>query len=326
MILKEEYGIVMIKPDGMAQEGFFESLLWRFKIYDLQIIEKKQVILTREQVRDTISTNFNVKEYLDYISEKELIVLLLKGENCIAKIIDIKRKVRTKYGFSSLTMKNLLHSPDCGNEYYEHFKLLFPELKAELYGAYADMTIPFSNFENENKIIETINKSNVTKYAVLCTNKSEVLRVKNIDDENCFVGIIVETEYEGRLLSIISYIEKTIAVKNIDCFSSVMGLSELIQSTNDCGGITVLDYYDGEDYRELIQKLKDKGIDGVVVYDPRFSKEKVIELEILCEDDLNMLLVGGTHGILSVGSLGADKETFTKYIKRMNAKNDIKCI
>lgn len=322
LLEKEEYGIAMIKPDGVEKEGFISSLMWRFRIYCLKVVRTKRIMLTREQVKNTISTNFDVNEYLDYIAEKELIVFLLKGENCIAKIIEIKQNVRSKFGFSSLTMKNLLHSPDCGNEYYEHFKLFFPELPIEKYGAYADMTIPLDRYSNSGDLLKYMNESNLTKYGFLCTERKQIEVIKDIGNSNCFIGYICKTNFENKLITIICYLEFINAINNADYFLCENELENLVHIAEECGGITVLDYYEKEDYRSTIAKLNHVGVDGVVVYDPRYSKEKVAELEVLCEDDLGMLLLGGTHGIEHIGSLGADKETFNKYIKRMNKKKD----
>lgn len=319
-----EYGIILIKPDGV-KANIIELLKSMLQKSNLTIIKTKQIYLKKEEVVANIVTKFDNEKYADYLSESEVIALLVFGQKAIATLIDIKQSIRALYGFSSDNMRNLLHSPDCGNEYFEHLKFLFPELNHVVYGTYGDLTVPA--YGNEFDLIKELDYLNniscvnwvgiLINYQVKLPDLEEfILRKSN--QINLLFGVCKKCIYKNEELQIIGYFHPNHKIPNRTDFVN-NSIECYIHWIKEHQGVCVLDYRPFmDDSEKLITELKELGIDGVVVYDPRYTQMEVARLEVICEDDLGLLLLGGTNNIIPIGSLGVDKTTFLKFANKIN--------
>lgn len=325
----KEYGIVVLKPDGI-ERGVLGLLVSMLEENNLSLITTKEIHMKYEDVIKTIRTRFDNDKYAKYMSKSKVIALLVYGEYAVGKLIDIKQTIRGKFGLSSNDMKNLIHSPDCGNEYYEHFNYLFPELSVAQYGLYADVTVKQCDTDEEtlgklHKLNETSSLSVVGILFEYGKNSSLIQTYNASPGKNLqlLAGIVKECVYKNENMNFIGYLppknqtitfdQNDILDDSAECFISWVKRNR---------GVCILDYRPfNSDSEQLIINLKDEGIDGAVVYDPRFSQEEMAQLEVIVEDDLGLLLTGGTNGCLAIGELAVDRTTFDKFTKVMNSKS-----
>ena len=100
---------------------------------------------------------------------------------------------------------------------------------------------------------------------------------------------------------------------------SINSVRDFCSWVSDNHGVSILDYCCFSNNTEkTMQLLSEQGLDGAVVYDPRYSQRESAKLEIICEDNLGMLLTGGTSGVSPIGTFGIDRTTFNKMLKRID--------
>lgn len=120
----KEYGIIIIKPDGIKCK-IIEELQISISNHHLEIVKIKEACLNKEQVYEFFVTPFDKLKYAEYISSNKCIIILVYGYMTGYKLFHIKYNLRRKHGFSNKDMENLIHASDPGNEYFMQFKLFF---------------------------------------------------------------------------------------------------------------------------------------------------------------------------------------------------------
>ena len=101
-------------------------------------------------------------------------------------------------------------------------------------------------------------------------------------------------------------------------YRNIIDAKTYIEIIHECKGISILDYtvYNNQ-IEETLTYLKTLGLDGVVVYDLRYSLQEVAKLEYISADILGLLLTGGSNGQTNNGSLSIDKKTFDLLIDKI---------
>lgn len=318
-----EYGIILLKPDGV-RKGLVDRLLQFIEKSNLEVIEIKKLILKKEDIIHYIRTSFDTNKYSDYMSSGYVIAVLVYGQYAINELIKIKRLLRSEHGFTCDDMMNLVHSVDLGNEYYSQFKLLFPERDIVKYSLYADMNLVLQEEEILNELYKLDITSNVSwvgiilEYGTIAKVIKEFYKYKN-NRLRALYGLKYKCAFKDKIISVIGYLPETFDTTVVDTQNKVDETVEsYINWIKENGGITVLDYRPLDELtEELLIDLRAIGLDGVVVYDPRFSQNEVAKLEYIVADKLQLALTGGSNGYARGGELTIDKKTFEILVKNL---------
>lgn len=150
---KEDYGIILVKPDGVkiGIEYECEKLICKKGI---NVIAKKYVNLDCEDIKRAFYYKFD--SYIKYMTEGKVCAFYIKGENMDldVEIFKIKNMIRKKYNLNGKHMRNLVHGTHCGTELFYQRKLLFPELDTQSCSYGADMYCVINS--SEDVIIDKI--------------------------------------------------------------------------------------------------------------------------------------------------------------------------
>ncbi|WP_080839735.1 nucleoside-diphosphate kinase [Cohnella massiliensis] len=323
---EKEHGIVLLKPDGVKR-GIYDLLVRRIAENGLQVVRTKTLKLERRDVLTRIVTKFDVEAYAEYMSKSEVIALLVRGPYAIARLIEIKQRIRGEYGLSGNDMENLIHSPDCGNEYYEHFQYLFPELDCVKYGQYADLNVKAGGVDGDvGEALRNLNERSSLHWAgVLFDYGADLTAIEGCkalanDRIRVLIGIAKSCVFRNERLGLIGYLPPDHSFAADPFFPVEDDAAEsFVNWVKSKKGVCVMDYrpFDADSERIIIG-MKRIGIDGVVVYDPRFTQHEVARLEVIAEDEQHLLLTGGSNGRIAAGALAVDKTTFRKFCRKMN--------
>ena len=260
------------------------------------------------------------------MSSGPIIAIMVRGNYTIDKLIKIKRKLRSDLGVSCDDMQNFIHSADLGNEHYIQTKYLFPELDATKHSLYADMSVPFSSTHSQEQLSFLKKNSSISYVGLLLdsnaltTHHDRLMHLHN-NGLNIIYGIrfpcIIKLKTNKIIkITIIGYF-KELELINQNIYETVDAKS-CIELIHQSKGISILDYSPyTEDFEEKLLCLKGINLDGVNVYDLRYSLEEVAKLEYISADVLGLLLTGGSNGQASDGSLSIDKKTFDLFISKM---------
>ena len=320
-----EHGIILLKPDGV-NKNLEKKLYKHLEDNDLEIVSIKKTILRSEEITKHIRTSFNPNEYSQYMSSGPIIAVMVKGVYAIDKLIKIKRKLRSDLGVSCDDMQNYVHSADLGNEHLIQTKYLFPELDAGIHSLYADMNIPLSikNLENQIDFIKT---NSSVSYIGLIINPVELFSFYGISKHlhinklNIIFGVrfpcVIKLKNNNFVpITIIGYFKELKLI--LQNFKNIIDAKSCIKIIHMSRGVSVLDYLTyNEAFEEIILHLKNIHLDGVNVYDLRYSLQEVAKLEYISADIHGLLLTGGSNGQTTDGSLSIDKKTFDLFMDKM---------
>ncbi|MEK5521654.1 MULTISPECIES: nucleoside-diphosphate kinase [Heyndrickxia] len=319
MNIKEEHGLVILKPDGV-QKGIEEELIKELKSNDIKIVHVSKRQLTKLQVLESFTSDFNMDIYSDYISRSDVIGYLVKGHYAGQKLRDIKQQIRSNYGYTSRNMENLIHTADHGNEYYFQFKQFFPELDIVKYSKFGDMNLRIDGDEQEitNTLLSLSEESNLSWVGIV-TSIDRVLKTKEVIRElrnlsfNCIIGVSATHNFNGEILEIIGYLPPSFTYTDYDNLSieKIVSFEDFAAWINDLGGLMVLGYTSTSKINLLLLNvLKRYMIKGITIYDARRDMRQIEDLEELVEDKAGMLFSGGTAGIVRGGEIALDRAEF----------------
>lgn len=324
--IKPEYGLAIIKPDGVKKEinSLLEEMLEKEK---LETVVIKKVKLLKEEVMNNFTSDFDIEKYSNYISSGDITGYLVKGHYSGQILRDLKQKLRLKFGYTSIDMENLIHTADNGNEYNFQFKLIFPELNISEYSKFADMNLKFDgNINNLLKDLENLNDNSNLSWIGITLKHEDLTALEYIEDKYSFgmlIGIVKEFQVLSNKVNIIGYIEPELLkndkiVSKLTEIDNLSDYSSLIQQNN---GITVLDYIVQERIDlTLLNTLKSMGVSAVTIYDPRRTMSEVEALEELVEDGAQLSFSGGSGGMSQPGEFSIDRWEFEELTKRMKLK------
>lgn len=318
-LMKHEYGIAVLKPDGNKPE-IYDCLMTLLKKNDMTIIETSSLRLTEKVLREKFAPNaVPFEEYTQYMTSGDIQAILVHGEKVGMKLMDLKKEFREMHGFKKDTTANMLHTSDQGVEYYLQFPIFFPHLDVRKYCATTDMHVRIDSCKlSELKRIEA--ETNLSNIGVILESGQSCDVIKKYREEGgrltTFYGVTKAFHDEDNSLNIIGYLPKKheeISESNfIHTHTTIEAYVNYIQSL---GGYVVLDYLPFEKFNEVLyEKLKSWGIQGVMTYDPRRT---LYEVEVL-EDiiiDLGLENTGGTNGHASIGELTLGQDDFENIFK-----------
>lgn len=315
-----EYGIIVLKPDAM-EKAMLNNLIDLLKNLNFEIIRVKNVTLSYDDVIQHFASNFNPVVYAEYMSRREVGVILIGGERVGKELGVIKNTFRKRFGYSSDNMENLVHTVDQGNEYFRQFKLFFPELDLVSYTKYADMNIVSRKNEHETIAeLKFLDKESSLSWAAVVQETGTICRVvekfKVVKDRlNVLLGLKHLCTYKNsKKIIIIGYFPEDITVTPYHAFlNEGTSFFEYIQWVKGLGGIAILDYIPLEEVElEMLLDLKKAGMHGVNIYDPRRSITEAEELEDIIESVAGLLFSGGGNGYARPGEMALGRYEFDK--------------
>lgn len=116
---------ILINPDAI-QRGLVPEIKNRLNQARLAIVGTMVVELDEKAIPvmwPTISRTDKLNQLISYLSGKSLEVWILKGENSLAKSLDVKKEMRGKYCNSRIP--SLFHCPDSEKDCSRELKILF---------------------------------------------------------------------------------------------------------------------------------------------------------------------------------------------------------
>lgn len=320
---KDEYGLIMLKPDG-NQELYYECIKNKLKENKIEVVKERDVQLKSKDVGEVFFNAAKPDEYIKYMTSGISKAILVKGRNAGYRLYKIKKEVRGAYNYKKGDMKNLIHSPDNGNEYYYQFGILFPELDISKYCAFGDLNVilpknklkaikQLETVENETNISCIAINMNVKEYnAILNKFHQKYRRLKTI------IAVSNNYEYDNKTISVMGYLPeqfKSIPKYKINNYKdSIFNFISYIESF---GGISVLGYLPSDFYtNRFIEKIKKIGIKGALVHDPRRSVNEAHLLDDRIHDE-GLIFTGGSGGIMDIGKITIGERAVSKivYIK-----------
>ncbi|MFG3611365.1 nucleoside-diphosphate kinase [Rummeliibacillus stabekisii] len=314
-----DYGLAILKPDGVIKPKVYDSFKRELEKNNLEIVFEKRAQLQKKDILSHFSSPFNMDEYADYLSSGEIISFLVRGHGASHKLREIKLEFRKEYGFTSNDMRNLLHTADHGNEYNLQFKLLFPSCNIVVYSQYADLTVKLNGSNNEilNQLLKIDQESNLKHIGLLCEDYSiiEVVREFNKLKSGKLEVIMVyvyKTNFKDINIELLGYLplKKTPTVKARPMHGSI---TEFFEWIRDNEGLVILNYLPLKNISsEMLNYLKALNLCGVQVYDPRRTLTEAEILEDIVEDDFGLFVSGGTNGFDVAGAISIGKYEFNQ--------------
>ncbi|EML6324631.1 hypothetical protein QCQ60_004951 [Bacillus cereus] len=317
--LNQEHGLFVLKPDSI-EKGLLNDFLKFVINKKIEIVQVKVLKLNYQQALKHFSSIFNLEEYAAYMSRGQIAAILVRGEK-IGKVLgEIKREFRKGFGYTSENMENLVHTADQGNEYYEQFKLLFPELELAKYTKWADMNILVR--DNEEEVIKILKEleqgSNLVWAGVVQETGKKCNVIEEFEKEGgklkTLLGLEHICKHHNDQVSIIAYLPDTLkSTPNHTFLNEQTTAEEYIQWVKMIGGITVLNYKPlTELTKEFLLSLKDIGLDAVHIYDARRSIDETEELEEIVESHCDLKFSGGGNGCSIPGEMALGHHEFEK--------------
>lgn len=133
-----QMAIIMIKPDAL-QRNLAEHVLSLVGMADLHILATEIIQLNEQLIRAFQPVMNEPSEFGEQwkqevvvaLTATPVVVLLVHGEDAIARSNSIKRAVRSQYApgehYRTRVIYNLMHAADSPDEVDNHLKLFFPE-------------------------------------------------------------------------------------------------------------------------------------------------------------------------------------------------------
>lgn len=122
-----EYVILMVKP-GFYNDNLISHIKDELDRYNLKVIKEFFKRFSIKDCQRCFYANFVDKEkYYEYISSKEMYIMLVSGDNCNKYAREIKAHIRNEQKLDHTHIENILHTTDDGLEFYHQYKIC-PEL------------------------------------------------------------------------------------------------------------------------------------------------------------------------------------------------------
>lgn len=320
MLDEEEYVLLIVKPDGV-EKNYTDDVVQFFKVKGLTEVFRKRKKLMRQFIGTSFSAKCMKEELQEYLSSGPSDAVLLKGENAY----DIVRLGKVEYRKKNNVdgeIKNMIHSPEAGNEYVKQFSYFFAHLNELKYCMYADVIAkPFycdDRYAFVDALIDYDAKTNSKIVYVFQKDEFEWYQcqfmeyVRFAQKNHWLFGIEYLCEIDGKEISLIGYyktaeIKKTI-VWDVDRESQI---AEIVRKIRENGGIVYLGFsrellYISDD---MIQEFKKMGISGIVLYHPSYT---IDETAVIRERFFpnGFLIGGGSGGITEPGSYSISYSLF----------------
>lgn len=306
-----EYGILVIKPDGLDQ-SIVEVIEKELDNNELKVIASYSLKLTEKEAEKIFNTNaFDPDAYYSYLCSGALKILLVQGSFAISKLQKIKYKVRTFFHCDKC-MKNLLHTSDTGNEYKFQFQMLFPNLRYEEYPLFADMHIPL-----EKHLIS--GKHTNPGGIVIDSNNLKELKHKFALPYSGLIGVKTDCRWYQHSIPIICYIRSTDdwCYKLHNLTTSPVSAEQYIQDAALINGVCIVDYLPFEMFsHELVSELKDMGIGGFKVFDLRYSLQQIERVRYFVQYRYKLLYTGGSNSF-DGSLLTVDQEMYQRLLNKL---------
>lgn len=326
MNMKPEHGLAILKPDGV-RKGMDEEFIKELDRHDLKIVHVSKRHLSKQQVLESFTSDFNMDIYADYLSSGEVMGYLVKGHYAGKKLREIKQTIRSRYGYASCNMENLIHTADNGNEYCLQFKQLFPDRDIVQYAKFADMDVRIDG--NEQAMIQALRTLNdesnlswigvVTSLDTLQHTKNAIKQFKDASLQ-CLLGVSGRYLVNGEELEMIGYLPSHLIHTDAEYFSlkKVSSFADFAAWIQRLRGLMVLGYTPTSKITlPLLKELKKHGVAGVTIYDARRDMRQVEDLEDLVEDEARMVFSGGGAGIVRAGEIALDRAEFEVLTKAL---------
>ncbi len=321
----EEYSIIMLKPDGNSTMfiRFLQRYLARLNV---STICSKEVMLTEQEVEVMFPTNYNQSLYKEYLTQGPCKFLLVRGESAYDILTDYKYDIRHSFNVNSTDMRNLLHTPEAGNEYTTLLKTFFKDIDSNKYALPYD-TYAKVSFNNGDDLIKRIEaNADVTNASLIYVFKPDELASI---DANFFQTIVKQTndfslygiEYcvtvNNTSLSIIGYY-RILDTNKYDerCGVECSNVYDLIRRIKEHNGVPCAGYLNDSFTVDmaLFKFFSEIGIRNVLCYHPDYSiKETVNIRRNLLDNNLGML--GGSAGKSNLGEYGISRGLFESAFK-----------
>ena len=312
-----EYGILVIKPDGM--EPYIRNLIIdKLQTAKLEVIESYTQKLSYYQAREMFFTSaFDVSEYYSYLSSGNMQILLVKGDYAISKLRNIKYEIRENF-LCEKSMKNILHTCDTGNEYKMQFTKLFSHLRYEEHLLFADMHVPLE------KYIKQINSNQwLQAKGIIIRDKELKQDLRDLPcSPNDLVGIKAECEFEGKTISIICYFRTQeqwyLKAKHL-AVGDDTSIDMFVRTANDVKGVCIIDYLPFPFFEHsTVASLKERGVRGFKVFDSRYSLEQIERIKYFVQYKYKMLYTGGSN---SLDMMTIDQEIYQRVLNMFKDEN-----
>lgn len=309
-----EYGILVIKPDGMNQ--YVKQLLEEeLHAFDLSVVESYSERITQHQARKIFSTNaFDEEKYYSYLSGGSIQISLIKGDYAISKLRDIKYKIRKKF-LCEKSMKNILHTSDTGNEYRIQLERLFPNLKYQDYRLYADLHVPLKMYMLQK------NNTYWKEQDAIVIEQGELN--SNLQNFNYFkkglIGIKTECVFKGKTIPIISYLkeQEDWYKKAQQLIMSDVVIDKFMETVMEVESICIVDYLPFEFYEHSsVSELQQCGVRGFKIFDWRYSMQQIERIRYFVQYKYKMLITGGSNS-LDEKLLTIDQELYEKMVSKL---------
>lgn len=322
---KEEYTLVIVKPDG-TKKGLSKDILDYFLGNQLKLVQTSTKKLTRTIVGDIFTSKHNGAFYKSYMTSNESVAYLLKGDKSFDKCRVLKNQLRKDYGVDDM-IENICHTPESGNEYMEQMRFFFPNLPNAKYNLYCDMyckvyiaeeyeeykdKLCSCEISTNSKLIYIYRNEEFSRYR---ENVVRYFREHKVD--GWIFGIESNVALGKDKLKIIGYYStddiQSIQVDSTYCYHDIKGLINTIKQNK---GVPIVGYSKKTDnIVQYIEILKAFGLMGGLVYHPLYN---IKETEILrdCLEDNHILIVGGSGG-MSPGSYSISYNILNKFYKQI---------
>lgn len=311
---REDYSIIMLKPDGNSKV-FFCFLQRYLSQINVSILYSHEATLTDIEVDEMFPTNKDHDLYKEYLTQGPCKFLLVRGERAYDILTEHKYDIRYSFNVKKTDMRNLLHTPEAGNEYTILLKTFFPDIDCSEYAlgydAYAKTV-----FDNEQDLLDVIEHNSKSTNANLIY-VFEPEQIETIDpslfyaisgktNDYSIYGIEYPVEVDGRYITLIGYYrgldtDKYSARNNV-IYDNIQDLSHKI---GELEGVACVGFLEESLFTDtaFFRFVKDSGIQNVLCYHPNYSiKETVIIRRMLLENSMGFL--GGSAGKANFGEYG----------------------
>lgn len=257
-----DFGIILIKPDGMKKNVFID-VNKELKKRGIVIIDIKYFYLSPENIKQYFY--YQIDNYIRYMCEGPVLVYYLMGYNCdmAEAIYSLKSSIRTQYCVTNHDMYNLIHGANSGCEFFLQRSLFFPNYSSIDFSSTSDLLVRINNYRCEKKkIINVIRRSNLEYLCIILSSEDFEHRRKIREEliecgvKKIFFGIIKSQIFLGKKVNFIEmYPNDEREKKDVN----------IINESNNC--LLLLDAGIHINYNKLInyrEKNFDKYISGHV--------------------------------------------------------------
>ncbi|MED0823861.1 MULTISPECIES: nucleoside-diphosphate kinase [Bacillus cereus group] len=329
-----EYALLVLKPDGVQRE-LLERILLILENHGLKEVKRNSLQLTPLDVKNIFIHSH--QEFLNYMSRGPITAVLLYGHNAFHKLRVLKPLIREYLGGEDV--ENILHSSEAGNEYDLQVKACFPEMFVNNFNLFGDMYVKEQLPENKIEFVQKVNHifSNCHSNALaLVLPNDNFLMLQDYlleySEENkgespfLCLGAEYYTNLRGYDFKLLGYYPLENRLKGIKNHQNVFyeDVDKLIDMIVESNGVPFLSPTNHLfDYNEeYFIELKEKGLEGGVVYHPRYSLK---ETDFLREQikGRGLTMSGGSGGVSSVGRFGVSLEIFSEVHEKLIPNHDL---